>query len=104
MISIADKLGARGVGRLVIDVDRLSLLQKSAFVQNGDAIGEKTRLVAVVGDEQDRTSLLVDDGTKISQEFEFGWAVQRIEGFVEKQQSRAKRQCTCNAQALCFAT
>ena len=84
-------------------VGRGAHLLDAALVHDHQAIGERERLVVVVGDEQDGEAEPYEEGTQLGDEAFAQGTVEGTERLVEHQEARRSRERAGQRDALLFA-
>ncbi len=79
-------------------------LLDAAVVHHDEPVGERERLVVIVGHEQDRESEPHEQGSQLGDEPLAQRAVEGAERFVEHEQPRRRRQRACEGDPLLLAT
>ena len=102
-VGAADEVRDEGVRRMVVDLLRRGDLHQAPVAQHGDAVGERQRLVLVVGDEQRGDVLPLLDAPDLVAHREAGRRVERRQRLVEQQRTRLEHQRAGERDALLLA-
>ena len=89
-VGAADEARDEAVGGTVVDLLRRGHLHQPAVAQHDDAVGERQRLVLVVGDEQRRDVLPLLDAPDLVAHRQPRRRVERRQRLVEQQRARAR--------------
>ena len=102
-IGVAEEVGDRERLRLLVDGARSRVLHDAAVVQDRDDVGERQRLVLVVGHEDDRRAERCEQLLDLGAQAVAQARVERGERLVEQDQARLRRERPGHRDALLLA-
>ena len=89
---LADEAGDLGVDRVAVERLRVGRLDDPPAAHDGDGVGQRERLLLVVGDEQRRGAGGPQGLADLAAHLRAQAGVERVEGLVEQDQARLRRQ------------
>ena len=101
--ALANEVGHKAVGRLMVEVVGAVPLLDAPAVHDADFIGHGKGLVLIVGHQDGGHAFMLEDVAHFQRQVFAQIDIQIGEGLIEQQQLRARRQGTCQGHALLLA-